>query len=216
MGATKTRKATCDAILTIGARAGEPCGATAVEGSNPPRCRRHADESMPDKIRQQKKALACAAYAETGVVSRACTMAGISRATFYEWLDSDPEFATAAMAAAEEAADGLETEAHRRAVYGTVKPLMSGGKMVLDDVGEPVMLREYSDTLLIFLLKARRPARFRERYDVTVAPPDTGIPVVAANGEQVEDPTHARILASLQQFKTQAIETTGTEVPTEP
>jgi hypothetical protein len=34
--------------------------------------------------------------------------------------------------------------------------------------GKRELIREYSDTLLIFLLKGLRPAKYRERYDVAV------------------------------------------------
>ena len=47
----------------------------------------------------------------------------------------------------------------RRASEGTLKPVFYQGKMC----GE---IREYSDTLLIFLLKARRPETYRERSDI--------------------------------------------------
>ena len=50
----------------------------------------------------------------------------------------------------EEVTETLEREATRRASKGTLKPVFYQGKVC----GE---IREYSDTLLIFLLKARRP-----------------------------------------------------------
>ncbi len=51
----------------------------------------------------------------------------------------------------------LEGEASRRAFHGTKKPVYQGGKHVGD-------IQEYFDTLLIFLLKARRPKRYRETF----------------------------------------------------
>ena len=44
-----------------------------------------------------------------------------------------------------------------------LKPLVSAGKVVPDDDGQPLAIRRYSDTLLLALLKARRPERFKDR-----------------------------------------------------
>jgi hypothetical protein len=88
-------------------------------------------------------------------VSVACQRAGVSRSTAYRVRATDDEFAEAWEDAIDEAVDALEGEAHRRAVEGTLEPVYQGGKQV----GE---IRKYSDTLLIFLLKAHRPEKFRE------------------------------------------------------
>jgi len=69
----------------------------------------------------------------------------------------DPAFAAAWEDAEEVAADRLEDEARRRAVEGVAEPLVSGGKLVRDDDGQPIMVRRYSDNLLLALIKARRP-----------------------------------------------------------
>lgn len=49
----------------------------------------------------------------------------------------------------------MEAEAFRRGVKGTEKPVFHQGV-------ECGRIREYSDTLLITLLKANRPAKYRE------------------------------------------------------
>lgn len=61
--------------------------------------------------------------------------------------------------ALDDAVDDMELEAKRRAFKGTLKPVYQGG----EKVGE---IREYSDTLAIFLLKAHRPEKYRERHEV--------------------------------------------------
>lgn len=99
------------------------------------------------------------ALAVSGVVLTACKKAKIGRTTAYKVRDEDTEFAVAWDAALDDAADVMEEEAHRRAVTGVVKPVYQGGK----EVGR---IREYSDTLLIFRLKAARPEKYRERTDV--------------------------------------------------
>ena len=45
---------------------------------------------------------------------------------------------------------------------GVPEPLVSAGKLVRDDDGQPIMVQRYSDNLLLALIKARRPPR-RER-----------------------------------------------------
>src|SRR5215813_15232185 len=99
---------------------------------------------------------------ETGSVSMAAALAGSSRTRVYELRKVDPAFATAWEEAEEIAADRLENEARRRAVEGVPEPLVSAGKLVRDDDGQPIMVRRYSDNLLLALLRAHRPPR-RER-----------------------------------------------------
>jgi hypothetical protein len=45
-------------------------------------------------------------------------------------------------------ADALEAEAWRRAVDGVPEPLVSGGKVVRNDDGQPLAIRRYSDSLI--------------------------------------------------------------------
>jgi hypothetical protein len=101
----------------------------------------------------------------TGNVSAAARKARIHRDTAYAFRQladgptPNPEaaaFAKAWDAALKEAIDALELEARRRAVEGVLEPAgwykgKAGGKV-----------RRYSDTLLVVLLKAHRPAKYRE------------------------------------------------------
>jgi hypothetical protein len=103
------------------------------------------------------------ALAETGNVTAAVAVAGTSRTRIYERRKADPAFAAGWDEAEEIAADRLEEEARRRAVEGVQEPLVSAGKIVRDDDGQPIAIRRYSDTLLIALLKAHRPERFKDR-----------------------------------------------------
>ena len=89
-------------------------------------------------------------------VARAAAAAGFSYGFAYKWRAADPEFAARWQEAYEEGTDVLEDEAHRRAVDGVGTPVYYGGKKI----GET---RKYSDMLLMFLLRGRRPEKYRER-----------------------------------------------------
>jgi hypothetical protein len=102
------------------------------------------------------------ALSDTGSVTTAAAVAGTSRTRVYELRKADPAFASAWEEAEEIAADRLEDEARRRALEGVPEPLVSAGKLVRDDDGQPITVRRYSDNLLLALLKAHRPPR-RER-----------------------------------------------------
>ena len=102
------------------------------------------------------------ALAETGSVATSAALAGTSRTRVYEFRKADQEFAGAWEDAEEIATDRLEEEARRRAVKGVEEPLVSAGKLVRDENGQPITVTRYSDNLLLALLKAHRPPR-RER-----------------------------------------------------
>jgi hypothetical protein len=91
--------------------------------------------------------------AQTGNVSAASRAAGRSRAFVYQARQRYPGFAAAWAQALEEASDRLEMEALRRAVDGVREDKFYRGAIV----GQII---RYSDGLLMFLLKARRPDLF--------------------------------------------------------
>lgn len=97
-------------------------------------------------------------YALCGNVLRACQAAKVARATLYGNWVKRPEFKALFDQVAEDAIDLLEEEARRRAVDGVDEPVFHKG----DQCG---VIRKYSDTLLITLLKARRPLTFRDHVD---------------------------------------------------
>jgi hypothetical protein len=124
-------------------------------------------EESETRISHPKKAAFLAAYATCGVISRAATASGINRHCHCRWIEEDPEYARAFADAHEEAIDVLEGEARRRAFEGLVRYKFHQGKPILDPkTGEPYYELEYSDTLLIFLLKGARPEKYRERMDI--------------------------------------------------
>lgn len=112
-----------------------------------------------------------------GNVSAACAAAGITRrGTVYDWQEHDDAFAAAYREAEIQATEVLEAEARRRAVDGVTKEtgIFHHGQLI----GTQVEV-SYSDTLLIFLLKARAPEKYRERHDVTTG----GQPLAAAHAD---------------------------------
>jgi len=98
-------------------------------------------------------------------ITSACQVAGIHRNTYYSWLERDPAFALGLKQADAAATERLEREAYRRAVVGSPYKRTSYWK------GEPVGTDEkieYSDQLLMLLLRARRPETYREKVDLNV------------------------------------------------
>jgi hypothetical protein len=104
------------------------------------------------------------AFRLTGNVRQAALAAGVERCQPYHVFDKDPEFKAAFEEAREHAADRLEQEAFRRAHDGLRKPIAVNGKTH--------WVREYSDTLLIFLLKASRPHKYRDNHQIALSNAD--------------------------------------------
>ena len=150
------------------------------------------------KLTPEKLTAFCAALAETCQVGKACRAVGISRQTAYHWRSEMPDFAAAWDSAMRVGVTALEDEAHRRAFEGVDKPLTHQGRFtylfreakdangnpVIDEqTGAPKMepvldehgnhkvaaVREYSDTLAIFLLKAHDPDKYRENSKVELS-----------------------------------------------
>lgn len=100
--------------------------------------------------------------ARSGNVLLSSRKAGVGRTSVYQTRRDDPAFADQWDDAIDEAVDLLEAVARGRAVNGTDKPVYHRGVAV-------GTVREYSDILLMFLLKAHRPERFRDSYDLAKA-----------------------------------------------
>jgi len=113
-------------------------------------------DSLPPKT----QAAFLAALAASGNVRQACRSIGRCPATLYKYRSRDPAFAALwdeTMAVA--VATVLEPEAVRRAVDGVEKGVYHEGQQV-------GTVREYSDTLLIFLLKGWKPDQYKDRREV--------------------------------------------------
>jgi len=93
----------------------------------------------------------------TGNVSEAARSVGRRRSAVYALRRADPSFASLWEEALEDAADRLEREALRRAVEGTHEDRFFQGQAVGG-------ITRYSDSLLMFLLRARRPGLFDPHF----------------------------------------------------
>lgn len=113
----------------------------------------------------KKRAEFLDALAETASVVRACEVSGVPRRTAYDWRRDDEEFAAEWERALDIGTDALEDEATRRAFEGVDEPVHYQGVATST-------IRKYSDTLLMFMLKARRPDKFKERSAQEHTSPD--------------------------------------------
>jgi Bacteriophage Sf6, terminase small subunit-like len=112
----------------------------------------------PEAVDQLKSALLIA-YVRSGSLTRACQATSISQSAHRRWLANDSQYAEAWADAQAALADSLEEEAIRRARDGIERPVFQGGL----EVGR---VTEYSDQLLMFLLKGMRPEKYRDRVAV--------------------------------------------------
>ena len=101
-------------------------------------------------------------------MSESALAVGIDRGSHYDWIHGDPDYAVAFDYAQRCASRMLEDVAKSRAVDGVVrKKFGKDGEPIIDpETGLQYVEREYSDTLLIFLLKGNNPEKFRERHEV--------------------------------------------------
>ena len=99
-------------------------------------------------------------YDSLCVIGKAAEATGISRQTVYDWQNTSDAFRVAFDGARQGVVEKLEAEAIRRAYAGIDKAVWYKGRACGVE-------REYSDTLLIFLLKGAAPEKYRERHEVT-------------------------------------------------
>jgi hypothetical protein len=105
--------------------------------------------------REKQKAKYIAAMELTGRNDKSAKLAGVGVTTVFDWIKADAIFGDAVEIAKEKALQIFDDEAHRRAVDGVEEPVFFQGT-------ECGMVRKYSDTLLIFLMKANNPKKYRD------------------------------------------------------
>lgn len=144
--------------------------------------RKYKPLTPEERLRKQQRFLK--AYGEHGVVKYACKSAGISRQTYKNWRDTDEWFKAQLPDVKEDANDTLEHAAYIQAVEGVDEPALSMGRLVYEDEpvlgedkkpvldkkgnpvtkrGKPVVVKKYSPQLLITLLKANMPEKYKDK-----------------------------------------------------
>jgi hypothetical protein len=148
-------------------------------------------DHISHQITHPKKIKFLAAFAVCGSVRKAAEIAEIHRRTHYDWMDQPGDegdsYRKAFSDARLEACEALEDEARRRAIDGVDRPVLFQGKPVFvwkDGAGNIVeentpgatkvalVEKGHSDTLLIALLNANLPEKFKyhnyERGSTTI------------------------------------------------
>jgi len=148
---------------------GRAANGQCTPGSTPPRpealqavlahdtMRQGAFEEIPNG----KKRAFLAAYAAVGTLTGAAKLARCDISSHYVWKKRDPAYVAAFTRAQALAAETLEDEATRRA--------MGWEETHYTAAGTPYTVYKYSDTLLIFRLKALKPEVYRDHHA-----PDSG------------------------------------------
>lgn len=98
-------------------------------------------------------------YAQCGIVSKACILAGVGVRTHYDWL-SQESYKESFEEARRISNEKLESLALDLASGRFSRPIASAGKVVAYE-------RIYDTKLLTTLLKARMPEKFAQKIDVT-------------------------------------------------
>ena len=115
-------------------------------------------QGKPLDIQQKQKFLA-KLQKTAGNVSKAAKAVGVSRSILYEHKSKDADFSKAWDNVIDDVVDAMEEELHRRSTKGVLEPVFYKGEMV-------AKIRKFSDPLLMFALKGKRPEIYRERFDV--------------------------------------------------
>lgn len=115
-----------------------------------------------EKLSKEKLTAFCAALASTGMVRKACDAVGISMQTAFRWRKDIPQFADMWDEASNVGTTLAEDEAWRRAVDGVDKPVYYKGERI-------DTIKEHSDTLLVTILRARKPDVYRDNSRLELA-----------------------------------------------
>lgn len=143
------------------------------------------------KVTPKKREQFLSSLAETANVRAAAAKTKIARGTWYDLRARDADFKAQWDKAVELGTDAFEDEAVRRAHQGVDKPVFYQGKRCGS-------IREYSDTLLIFMLKARRPEKYRDNSSVEIGGKgDKPIPIEIATATLTPEERAARVVELL-------------------
>ena len=146
--------------------------ATAVKKPGAVKQRRKSNPKLPTIISHPKKlkqVLEALADECRGNVTWACQHVGINARTFYQHMKDDPKVRELVDEAIDQSTDHLEREAMSRGMegYRTNVEYDDKGKIIKETIKK-------SDTLLIFMMKGRRPDVYRDNATVRLAGHDGG------------------------------------------
>lgn len=117
------------------------------------------DPEFPE-IKDVKKRAFLVQYALTGNFEQAASAAKVTVRTVYNWRhdfrEANGPFLVAVDQAQQMACDRMEAELYRRAMEGIEEPVWHGGEIVGTS-------RRFSDTLLMFMMKANMPQKYTDR-----------------------------------------------------
>ncbi len=138
---------------------------------------RNGTHSTPKTLPEQYEVF-FARLAEFANVSKACVAANLSRDHVYDVRRANKEFARRWDEAFDIGYDAMEEEAQRRAYEGVDKPIYKNGFLV--DV-----VKETSDSLMMFLLKGRRRRVFGDKQEINVNRSDA--PYAKMTDEEIDE-----------------------------
>jgi hypothetical protein len=115
-----------------------------------------------DEEREELKCQVAALRAENHTFLEICKELKIGYGAIWEWQNQDPEFKELIRAAERHLTQELEKAAMGRAIKGTRRVIVNGGRVVMDPTNQsqPLMLDEFDNRLTEFMLKGR----MRETY----------------------------------------------------
>jgi hypothetical protein len=109
-----------------------------------------------------------AAYTRCARINQAAETARVAKQSHYNWLEESEEYRQAFRRTHAMIGDLAEDACVERAIFGVEKPVLYQGKHVRLN-GRPLYEREYSDQLLITLLRRLKPQEYRERTAIEVS-----------------------------------------------
>jgi hypothetical protein len=108
------------------------------------------------------------AFAATARINQAAVSARVAKQSHYTWMEESEEYRRAFQQVHTTIGDLAEDACVERAIFGVEKPVLFQGKQVKLN-GRPLFEREYSDQLLITLLRRLKPQEYREHTAIQVS-----------------------------------------------
>jgi len=148
------------------------------------------------KLRQQKLDKFLEYLAQGVSIAKSIKLTGCSQSLVYNERTSNPEYAKKWDEARCKGAYALEEEAWRRAVEGVPEDIYHRGQVVGTRIN-------YSDTLLIFLLKGLFPERYSDKRHIFH---DSKIPMQFSLGIERDDTDQDELLAQSNPQKVSSLQ----------